>query len=485
MHGVTWIAPWRGTHRATAIIGSIIPLLCVLITAGLAIWTPADKRPVPVAIIAGGLTFLSAFALAPAALMARDAARLRIPQMARSVGLSMAALVAALALLAALVWGLAGADAIHAGVGVLAGLAIGLAWALLPRQLGLLFCFLPILISSGLWHRLTPAWALVHPQAASALAVMALLAAVTAMWRGFVHDHPPLRRFGTPMVENFNSRTPGWAGQFDNQNQARQLRRTPDWLRAAPDLRRTGPPHAERSVRVLLGQWYVPMRLGDRCKQLLPLLGSALVFVVVMGLSHLHEGHGESWTYMGVMFVVWFGSFVPFMLAFSVLSLLYGRWARRNAERSLLALLPGMGDAPALKRAMLRAALRPPLRFLVGLSVVPVIIDQLTASERIALPFILTIQAGTALALLAGVLTIFSGRRVGPWTLAVMGIVGLGLVLASLMMPLFTRHMTPDHTLLGHALLALAWAVLATWLAVLSWRGWKAYQRLPHPCITD
>lgn len=487
MRGAHWIAPWRGTHRASAIVSVLIPLLCVAGTVITAIWGSGDK-PVSATVLAIGLAFSSAFVLAPGALLARDASRMRVPAVARSMALSLGLSILVVTALTALVWGVAGTGAADATMSVLAGMLLGVVWALLPRRIGLVFCFLPVFVSTGLWQRLLPDMVMLHPRTSADIGVLVLVAVAAVLWTGFVNDRPYLNRFGDPLVEHLGSHRRGWTRHVDKTSQQRRLRSTSAAWRARPDLSGSGPEAAERSLRVALGGAYLPMRPIQRCKQWLLGVGvSVLLLALVVFNGAVQNAHLRHLVLLqlGIVCLAWFGALLPVIGVLVMLGALHARWNRINAERPLLALLPGLAQGPGLKRHLLLAALRGPL---LALAVFGAIVLGLELDlGRLSPPpfYVMLALLGSALALVSGTLAIFGHARPGTLRLSALSMLGTILVSLGSFLPMSFGAWSTSTVQLIQGALAAGWLGFALGMIDLGRHGWRGYRQLPHPFVSD
>jgi hypothetical protein len=161
------------------------------------------------------------------------------------------------------------------------------------------------------------------------------------------------------------------------------------------------------------------------------------------------------------------------------------RWRRGNAELPLLALLPGLGDADALRRNLLRAALERPLA-LQALLLALVLGTALAmhASPSLLL-FIALGQFGCAGVVVATTLAVFGGKPLPGWGMSAL-LTGMGLLVsASTFVPLFAtlgRHALPlgEGSVAG---LAIAWSAMVVVLSWLGQRGWHGLRQRPHPFL--
>lgn len=174
------------------------------------------------------------------------------------------------------------------------------------------------------------------------------------------------------------------------------------------------------------------------------------------------------------------------VLALAQVQTLQRRWNRPNAELPLLALLPGLGDAAQVKRALLQANLLPTL----GLQV-PLTLAMLGFAAAVHM------AAGACVMLLFGPLTgatmlasfaliTVGGVRIGDGWQFALAIYGYLLINISVLLalPLFGSQPAIRNPVVA-LIAAVAWATLFAILLRLAQRGWRGLQQRPHPFLPN
>ncbi|MBN8922149.1 MAG: hypothetical protein BGP10_17270 [Rhodanobacter sp. 68-29] len=490
------LMPWRSTHRATRWFVSGLFVVCVLgaIAAG---WFGRDHLwwPLSTGIYCIGAAFVWAFWLPTGMLLAIDARKLRLPGMQRAIHAGMLLYGLLTIAVPTLVLGMLGAKAPL--VAVLAALAVagGLGFALLPRWCAMLMGFVPAL-NIGLRHLfqfpslLDPRWLVWGALAAAALLVVDVL-----RWRQLLRsDADNELGFGSAMVLQY--RRQGAMGNWNGLQQldsGQLIRQRPDWMQPRADLRRTGPQFTVRTLRVALGGWYLPKTLAGHLRAAAPVLLPILLAIPVMALvfaSNRQPGLSSASLIgfgAGLLWALLFGSL---MLTAMTSVLLRQRWQRNNAELPLLALLPGLGDAPHVRRSLLRAALTSPvtaqLLVLGTVLVAALIAAHYRHMSGLSLLLVALPQLAVAGAMVAQVLCTLGGRKLPTW--------GEWLVYTPLLVLFFVSTFIPITTLGRHpwqyanlvqGWLSVAWVVMAVVLLWLGRRGWQALLRRPHPFLAS
>jgi len=183
----------------------------------------------------------------------------------------------------------------------------------------------------------------------------------------------------------------------------------------------------------------------------------------------------------------WLGAFGGVVLMASGSLLPWTRWRRTKAELPLLALLPGLGDAGALRIDLLRAALARPLAVqALLLALVLAAAFAMHAGPQMLL-FATLAQLGCAATIVALTLSVFGGLPLPGWGVGVMLGGMILLVIASTFVPMFAtlaRHPYPLGKGVGVGLL-VGWSVAAAVLFWLGRHGWRGLQRRQHPFLMD
>ncbi|HEU0277474.1 MAG TPA: hypothetical protein VFQ95_06630 [Rhodanobacteraceae bacterium] len=413
-------------------------------------------------------------------LLARDGRRLGVPGVARASALVTLAYAVAMAAAPGLLVIATHGDVAEAFLYPALAVAASLAWMLLPRWVAMWFGFLPA-IYIGLHNgfgapspfdpRLRPwAW----------FALVALVAADVMRWRRLLASE-----------DNDDSR---WSGAMLLQVRRNVINR--DWWsidrnwawrgrrhrRLHTDFHGIDRGHSERTIRVMLGGWYLPQTWRNRAISLSRALLPMLLFVPLLLFMNLRHTRTplQIWHVIGVGGGLWVGAFGSLMLAGGVGSLVARRWGE-HANLALLALLPGM-DATASARNVAGAALRGPTVSFIALWLCLLLGTGLTVPTAptllLATAFELTLGALMAMA----VLRTIAGQSTGLLAKVLLGIGLLVLADASFTLDLVGRgHRGPGFPI--GALLVLAWLAMIAWPAWQAARAWRALQRRPHPFL--
>jgi hypothetical protein len=479
----------------------LLAILTILGAVAVGVYSHKSTRWVgPAVIIGAGEAFLWAFVMSSTLLLAIDARQLRLPEVQRNAVASLLLYGLLGVALPTAVLSLFGGGHPGATAALITLLCVGgLAFALLPRYLGSLMCFMPATLNALPASLVLPGpnspdfaeWAL--------LPTSALLLMIVLSWRHLLHAANPYESGWTqPMVMQFRfaSRRAGWnawtgfGGSIYGADSTQQIRRRPNWLQPRADLRHCGPGHPVSSLRTALGGLFMPLTMMARLRQFAFVVVPSLLFVVLMTLQGVHR-HGAAalltvWHDGGLIMLIWFGAFGSMMLAFISIGQLWQLWRKPNAELPLLALLPGLGDRSQVKRDLLHAALLPPVRVQALLLVALLaIIASLHLGAETAL-FVLLGQLGGIGFVAAFALAIIGGRPLRSWATGLLAMLGCILLNISLFVPTLSD---PGQIKLGGSTL-LEWLVVG-WIALtiaLLWlgrRGWRGLQERPHPFLPN
>ncbi len=166
--------------------------------------------------------------------------------------------------------------------------------------------------------------------------------------------------------------------------------------------------------------------------------------------------------------------------AFS-LAFLTRRWQRANAEAPLLALLPGLGDAARVRRALLLAGLGLPLSMHAAVALMFMVFWQQYGQE---FGFVLLAQCGSAALTTAMLLNLFGGKFFPIWGSALLFSLCQVLTILSWTLPQMAAGSHPVEGS-GELLppLVLAWLLLGLAMVWLGHRGWVGLVQKPHPFL--
>lgn len=439
--------------------------------------------------------FFWAFHLSSLLLVAIDARQLRIPGISQTVVRSLicyGVLVVAAPLLVLVPFGV---NALVVVVCVTVAVLAGLAFVLLPRYISMFIGFLPVLWPNldHLIHIPSPVDLRFISWAVGAMLVFLLIDVLR--WRQLLHAESKTELgLRSAMVMYFrNQGATGYWGGLSRQSSSQRLRQLPDWLRVRADLSKVGPRTPVLALCTALGGWYVPQTWASVVRQLLPRVLLPLLLILLMVLLQFDDPrslHGSglhhAWLDAGIGIIGWFGLSGGAMLTALSALVLEQRWSRTNAELPLLALLPGLGDARAVRRHLLLAALGKPVLAQTLLLMVVVGAARMMHVGTQAVMFVTVAQLGCAGVLVALALSIFGGRRLPGWGRMVLLISVSALVLFSAMIPLITLGSHPWQPGVGlQSVLVAGWLVLAVVLLWLGRRGWQGLQRRPHPFLAN
>jgi hypothetical protein len=478
--------PWRAVHRSLRWLGVFVLASCG--AGALAIGLLANGAhhwQGSLALFGLGLFVAWGFFYSCVLLLAIDTHLLRVPQVQRQIvaslllhGLLTVALPLAVLVPAGMPWL---ATAVALGLfGV-----FGLLFALMPRYLAIFIGIVPSLLGR-VWKVLHMP-GLLEPQFVSRFGplLLALLLLVAWRWHALLRSGGgQVRSWSSPMVLQFRS---GSWGQWSNLGDNRQLRQRPKWLLAEPSLHGVGPAALCRTLRVALGGWYLPQTARSYAKQLGVLLASAsLPLLVILVVDS--QGRNANDFIRGAMLgalsslALMSGSLIP------LLSVQWLRrwWLRDNAERQLLALLPGLGEARSVKHQLLRVSLGMPLAIhallIVGGAVAMLVWPRYAEFMQI----LLLAQLGAAAVTVALLLGLLGGRLSRTWQFGVpVGVIAV-LTVCSMVLAAMAHGRQPVAWVLQWSPVAvLAWLLFGIALFLIGRRGWRGLQQRPHPFLPN
>lgn len=474
------ITPWRGTPPQMRWIGGGVLVLCALGAAVSGIVSGSADWPLLSAAILGfGLAYGWAFLMASTLLMAVDAYQLRLPGIARSITLSLLFYLILSVVPATLVLGAFGGHYLAIALMLLLFCVGGLAFTTLPRYIAMWIAFLPAL-NGALKHIVTipgPTSPLFFAWAGPALLLLTLV--IVLRWRRLVRAEKRLEQgLSSAMVMQFRRKS-GWnEWSMACQDGSSTLRHRPDWMLPRVDLRNVGPQNVPRALRVALGGWYVPRTFIGHLRNLAPAL---LPMVVILPFLLVMQAGGKPMTALvrgfSVGMIGWVGIFGAAMLAIMSAVTLRRRWSQVNSELPLLALMPGLGDPTQVKRALLRAALRPPATALSVVLALMLVASWALHMHALGMVAVALSQIGCGLLLFALVLDVLGGRPMRSWKLATLITLTVLLTSLSCFIPMTSighHSWTYANNLTG--VLIAAWVGMGTMLLLLGWRGMKRFQ---------
>ena len=486
--------PWVTTHRALCWLGGGVALLLCLAAPACSLFVPGRQGvQLGLTIYAFGAAYFWMCVMAGLVLVCMAARQLRLPGIVRVVAASVLLYAIATVALPVAMFAPMGGDAPTFALVAALAAAAGLAVALLPRYATMLIAFLPAL-AIGLRRALSIpfpgepgflAW--------GAVALVVLLVANLVRWRQLLlADATDETGLGGAMVMQYHRRGAivGW-GSMVRPDDAVAGRGGKDAARPLVRLDGVGPQSPVRALRVALGDGYAPLGLRGHWRRFVRRGLPLLLFIPLMAVMQAGEAHGQVlhkvMLGVGVSVMGWLGAFGGVVLMASGSLLPWTRWRRTKAELPLLALLPGLGDAGALRIDLLRAALARPLAVqALLLALVLAAVFAMHAGPQMLL-FATLAQLGCAATIVALTLSVFGGLPLPGWGVGVMLGGMILLVIASTFVPMFAtlaRHPYPLGKGVGVGLL-VGWSVAAAVLFWLGRHGWRGLQRRQHPFLMD
>lgn len=487
--------PWMAWSKATRSVLLAFTVLLLALASGASLVGyhrhPADWAP----HAAAGITILDAIGwvgiVSPLMLLALEAHRLRLPRLSREIHASLGLYALLTVLVPGLLLGLQGGgdDAAALTLQIALGASLGMAYAVAPSYLGIVLAVSPMLVNAlGHWLPLpaAPAPGFLVWAAPCTLAVWLLIG---WRWSRMLHDEHATQGRDMPTLMRLRTNNL-WSRLGNGANaETRQIAQRANWLQPAVDLHGCGPGQLVRSLRVALGGWFMPQTLVSRLRMFASgLAGVALgVLFMLLPASSARGSAASVLSDLGgaPLFVLYLG-IVNSILAVAGIAQLRRRWGRANAELSLLALLPGLGDATQTKRALLRAALRP-LRPMLAMTAVVITVAVWRLHAHGPDVVLLLLAQGACMAmLLALTLAIPGGVAIRGWRTTALIVYGYLLANAStaLALPLFDQGLVPAMPAVAVAL-AVSWASLLVPLSMLGLRGWRGLRQRPHPFLAN
>lgn len=306
-----------------------------------------------------------------------------------------------------------------------------------------------------------------HPLEWSGIALALSAAGVVWRWRHLVRaDAAVMTGWRAPVVTSLHWRRDVW-----RRAQSDATREPSTWLSVTPDLRRIGPDHPVRSVRIVIGRSYLPQIFT---------LHSWLLIVVVYSLAALILFHDAFWNASLAQRVLWGTEYGSFLLSLFAVKSVIWRWRAGAAEMSLLALLPGFGGARGARRAVLHAVFGLPakqLGFLLLAAWAAIAWGHLGMAAALLVLLTQLAWFGLLVAMLPGVM---GGRPLSWWRYLLLW-AGVGLLVAAG----FWLVGRDGGDLRFQVVLEGAAALMGLVLWVLGYRGWTALWRRPHVFLAN
>lgn len=414
--------------------------------------------------------------------LARDARNLRLPAITRLANASPWAYALLSVIAPALLLGAAGGHTLLL-LALFTLVAAGcLAYVLLPATLASVLFLAGVLIGNFLPARFMPATG--DPLFTSvSMAALAVIVLATWRWRHLLRAAAlDSGVWGRPVAWQY--RLIREQGYFNALRSARDAQRAGlwEWLRPKPDLHGMGPGRPVRTIRMALGRATMPQTWARLCAS----WALGLVALAMCLALALYAGRSPrdllallaSPPLIGGIFGAAAGTAL-----ISCVGQIQGRWSGTAAELPLLALLPGLGAATALRRRVVLACLLKPVRILLAALFAVWAIGSLQHSSAsfslVALMFV-----GTCVALAAAlVLGALGGKPVPGWMM-ILAAIALVLLLGFSFGLADQADNPVRHASFGWLVLALSWLAALAWFGALAWRGGRALQRRPHPFLT-
>lgn len=482
------LLPWMTWSTLTRRIFALgLLVVAVIVTVGYALRSSPDAGHLH--LMHGLATFsalLWSVTLSRNLLLANDAHRLRLPALAREVVLSSALYVVLTIVAPALLLALMGASAPVALTELALGAGIGMGYAALPLWLGFWACLTPSLSSAiGNWLPVPsshPA-GFVHWAAPLAAGLWVLIA---LNWRQVARCGDDASRWLMPMVLRW--RRLSAIGRNGAQLEAEMLRRRSARNQPRVDLRRVGPGHAATSLRVALGGWSMPQTALGRLRQTgLAAFHLSWMAAIVMIARRVSSDAGLrpvlDMLFSPVM-LAWGASLFGSVLGWTRADALRARWSRDNAELAVLALLPGLGNAAQARRALLHAGLLPGLGAQATLLAIALATAAWLGLPARSFALLLLAYGSSMLANVSLGVAALGGTMLHRAWQSVLAISAMVLMLTTIglaLPPLDHVALAPHRDAL--CVFALLWASLLVILLAIGRRGWRVFQRHPHPFL--
>lgn len=477
------LLPWRMNQKLMRWLALVLLGLAAIGTTALGIFSHKPDLWVRLALLIGMVqALLWPLCLNTSVLLTIDAHQLRLPGIQREAITGVAINLLVAALLPALVLGACVGHTLAIAVIIALLIVAGVLYGLLPRVVGMaLYIAFLMLITGGSLRRymmnadfLGWAW----PALVIGVALVALC------WRRLVllsNPHP--LSWHSPMMLRLGRGTSAAVGRPSSL----QIHRRPDWLQARGDLRRCGPGHPVTSLRMALGDPYMPLTAMGRLRRHAVFVGATalvagwIVFVSLQGAAS--HSFATVWRGERLVPLLLVGAAMIVAAALNHLTCLKGRWRRVNAELSLLAVLPQLGRD--VKGDLLRAALWPPLRLLLLAAALV-----LATLPRVGLQldmYALLLVVGTAGFVVVSGLRAMACCQSHRRESTVASILGLLLFLGTVIggaLSLDPEVARSDVNMLWMALL-IGWLAVAVMLLRLGRRGWHAFKQRSHPFLAN
>ncbi len=484
--------PWMAwSQRMRRIIAWTLLVTLCLATAGYVLLRRSAGTGADPAHAMAVIDCLFWAAVVPRALvLAGEARRLRLPALERAAATSTVLYAVLTIALPAAVVAMLGGSGVVALAELALGAGIGMGYASLPPWLGVWACLAPVLDDHmGEWLPMPASDPVGFLRWAAPVATV-LWIAIALCWRRAARCDDDTSSWLKPLALRWRALSA--QGRNGVKLEAELLRRRKSWKQPDVDLRRTGPGHLVRGLRVALGGWGVPQTATSRLRQAgLVLLNVLFALAVLATLRHVSHDQPDAIAYTVVLSMFISAPAIAFALGLfgAVLGpvradALRARWSRDNAELAVLALLPGVGDTARAKRALLKASLLPTLAMqavLLALMLGVALWTRLPAGNDALL---LLAQGGGMLVTVALSVAALSGTAWHRGWQSVLTIAAIVLMVTTTAAALFRfdDNLLAQRLAISPIFFAL-WAALLATLLIIVWRGWRAFWRQPHPFL--
>ena len=453
--------------------------IAVLVAVATVIMLYEHKIFVAITVLGIGLLFWWAFVVGRALLLQRDLRLLHVPDADRTIVLYIALQFVLLVLVPA------AAVAAYVGLSFAAVCALltcfaagGILWQVLPRWCSIFIAFVPSVLQLQVFRGQLPG--LSDPAFANFGWPLAVALAGIAVWRWRVllkADEDEFGPWSMPMVIQMR-RQVGFGGGFKNVDiNALTAAAKNTGLNAQVQLAGVGPATPVRTLRVWFGAVFAPLSARARFSQSLYLFLPLLLGAVFMGINQIDWKFAASW---GAMML---GIFIPVLGAGMMPARISRLYRDAGGELALLATLPGLGNGPAAKRNLLLASAGTVSFATCGLGFFAGVVALVFGANSATLLTIALPVAGSVALNFALALNFIGGRALSNVTILLICVLGLAAVC---MTPnLISLHRHPEIPVLQGIALAVTiiWSLFYTLLAWLGLRGWRAYERRPHPFL--
>ncbi len=414
-------------------------------------------------------------------LLRMEAHAWRMPALPAAIPVAIAhLLLGTVAIPAALLVLLAGAEPVFALSCLMLAAMAALVAAMLPRWCYLAACFVP-LAWAVLGVFAVRIWGLDALKVDTAvfaswqLPYLAALAAFAAAWRwrAIVRNagSAPSSPWRLPAVLS-SQRSVLWGNPATAD--ALWLARMPDWLLPTGLADQTGPARPLRAMRAILGPPFAPLTRTQIAVQAGMVVLGGVVFVLA-STSNLEQDWIQSLLAGSVPGGLGGGGLVLVTLYGWRLEMLRRRPAGELAE---LALLPCWGNARRTRQTLMAAVLRPLLVAAGWTTAILAAICIVAGIDALGMAWLLAAVVGLCLLALLACLRPLSGKAMlSPWM--------LGLMALAMVMVMSTAVVLRPERGHGVAWLAIGWAGLYLACGIGLAQAWRRFRGRPHPFLQD